>query len=140
MSGSETLTCASCGNEFSLDAKVASRYPGWRPTECRKCYRPSASASKGSGSRPRSRAREENLTLDEVIAKYHEGPDTGVFTDGSATPNPGPGGWGAVYVVGGEVVEMAHGAEPHTTNNRMELQAVIGGIDLVPDGTTATIY
>ncbi len=83
---------------------------------------------------------EENLTLDEVLAKYTGGPDEGVFTDGSAHPNPGEGGWGAVYVVGGEVVDQAHGAEAHTTNNRMELTALIAGYDLVPEGTATTVH
>ena len=63
-----------------------------------------------------------------------------MFTDGSASPNPGPGGWGAVYVVDGEVVDQAHGSEPHTTNNRMELTALLHGIELVPAGTPAVVY
>jgi ribonuclease HI len=50
---------------------------------------------------------------------------TGLFTDGSATPNPGPGGWGVVYVVDDEIIDELHGAEPWTTNNRMELLALI---------------
>ncbi|MBW3619717.1 MAG: ribonuclease HI [Actinobacteria bacterium] len=72
--------------------------------------------------------------------KYSAGPDSGVFTDGSATPNPGPGGWGAVYVVDGEVVAQAHGADPDTTNNRMELTALIEGARLVPPGTPARVH
>lgn len=80
------------------------------------------------------------LTLDQVLAKYRDGPQDGVFTDGGSVPNPGPGGWGAVYVVDGEVVEQAHGHDPDTTNNRMELTALIRGCAMVPEGTTATIY
>jgi ribonuclease HI len=80
------------------------------------------------------------LTLQQVLERYHDGPDSGVFTDGSASPNPGPGGWGAVYVVDGDVVDEAHGHEPHTTNNRMELMALLAGADLVPQGTSATLY
>jgi ribonuclease HI len=57
-----------------------------------------------------------------------------VFTDGAASPNPGPGGWGAVYVVDGEVVDHAYGSDPDTTNNRMELTALLHGIELVPEG------
>jgi ribonuclease HI len=67
-------------------------------------------------------------------------PEDGVFTDGSATPNPGPGGWAAVYVVGGAVVAERSGAHPDTTNNRMELQALIEGIELVPLGTHAVLH
>jgi ribonuclease HI len=82
----------------------------------------------------------ELLTPEEVLARFHEGPQTGVFTDGSCSPNPGPGGWGAVYVVEDAIVASAHGAAADTTNNRMELQALIGGVELVPAGTPATIY
>lgn len=92
--------------------------------------------------RPPRRAffREENLTTAEVLAKYTEGPSDGVFTDGAADPNPGPGGWGAVYVVAGAVVDEACGHEPRTTNNRMELTALIAGYGLVPLGVAATLW
>ena len=134
------FTCRSCGSSFSLPQDVLDRYPGWTPAQCRSC-RDGASAPKRSGGRRRPASqREENLTLDEVLARYTDGPHDGLFTDGSADPNPGPGGWGAVYVVGGEVVDREHGSEEHTTNNRMELQAVIAGYDLVPLGTPAVIH
>ncbi len=67
-------------------------------------------------------------------------PTTGVFTDGSAVPNPGPGGWAAVLVVDDEVVAEDFGADPDTTNNRMELTALIHAIELVPEGTAMTVY
>jgi ribonuclease HI len=67
-------------------------------------------------------------------------PDDGVFTDGSATPNPGRGGWAAVYVLKGQVVAELHGGEPATTNNRMELTALIRGIELVPAGVASVLY
>ena len=67
-------------------------------------------------------------------------PEDGVFTDGSATPNPGRGGWAAVHVVGGAVVAELSGAEPDTTNNRMELTALLRGIELVPPGTAAVLH
>ncbi len=67
-------------------------------------------------------------------------PDTGVFTDGACAGNPGPGGWGAVYVVDGQIIDEAHGFDPDTTNNRMELLALIEGLKLVPDGTPVTVY
>ena len=51
------------------------------------------------------------LTTDEVLARYTEGPDTGVFTDGSCDPNPGPGGWGMVWVEKGQIIEERHGHE-----------------------------
>lgn len=46
------------------------------------------------------------------------------FTDGAAKGNPGPGGWGAIVAAGGRVRELGGGA-PHTTNNQMEMTAVI---------------
>ena len=67
-------------------------------------------------------------------------PEDGVFTDGSATPNPGSGGWAAVYVVGGVVAAECSGAEPATTNNRMELTALLRGIELVPEGRRAVLH
>jgi ribonuclease HI len=45
-----------------------------------------------------------------------------IWTDGGCKPNPGPGGWGAVLVFRGHERELS-GAEPATTNNRMELTA-----------------
>ena len=146
---SETATCRTCGDTFDVSADLRERFPGWTPSECQPCYR-KARGSGGSGggrrangsgrTRGRTHDREENLTLADVLLTYTDGPDTGVFTDGSANPNPGPGGWGAVYVEAGEVLDQAHGHEPDTTNNRMELKAVIEGMKLVPDGTAATIY
>ncbi|MDX1509718.1 MAG: ribonuclease H [Nitriliruptorales bacterium] len=69
------------------------------------------------------------------------GADDGVYTDGSASPNPGPGGWGAVWVVDGSIVAETHGHEPNeTTNNRMELIAVREGARLVPEGVPAIIW
>jgi ribonuclease HI len=53
-----------------------------------------------------------------------------IFTDGSSRGNPGPGGWGAVVVANQRVVELG-GGEAHTTNNRMEMQAVISAIDFL---------
>ncbi len=47
-----------------------------------------------------------------------------IYTDGACSGNPGPGGWGAVLEYGGHRRELS-GGEPQTTNNRMELTAVI---------------
>lgn len=47
-----------------------------------------------------------------------------IFTDGACRGNPGPGGWGALLRYKGKEKHI-RGAEPHTTNNRMELMAAI---------------
>ncbi|MBW3605345.1 MAG: ribonuclease HI [Actinobacteria bacterium] len=80
------------------------------------------------------------MTPAQVLETFTDGPLTGVFTDGSADPNPGPGGWGAVYVRDDQIVDEAHGSDPDTTNNRMELTALIAGFDLVPTGERTTVY
>ena len=51
-----------------------------------------------------------------------------IFTDGACLGNPGPGGWAALLRHGARESELAGGA-PHTTNNRMELMAVISGLE-----------
>ena len=53
-----------------------------------------------------------------------------VFTDGAARGNPGPGGWGAIVVLGSRVVELG-GADAHTTNNKMELAAAIQALEFL---------
>lgn len=51
-----------------------------------------------------------------------------IWTDGACSGNPGPGGWGAVMVYGTTEKELS-GAEPETTNNRMELMAAISALN-----------
>ena len=50
-----------------------------------------------------------------------------MYTDGACRGNPGKGGWGALLRYNGNEKTL-HGGEPHTTNNRMELMAVIQGL------------
>lgn len=80
------------------------------------------------------------MTIAEVLASFHDGPQTGVFTDGASEGNPGPGGWGAVLVVDGKVVAEDYGSEAHTTNNRMELRAMIAGLEMLPTDTETSVY
>ena len=79
-------------------------------------------------------------TREEVLAKYSGGPQTGVFTDGGSSPNPGPGGWGVVYVIDGEIKDERFGHDPDTTNNRMELTALIHAMELLPLDSEITVY
>ena len=51
-----------------------------------------------------------------------------IFTDGACSGNPGPGGWGAILRWNGHEKEL-YGAEPETTNNRMELMAAISALE-----------
>lgn len=53
-----------------------------------------------------------------------------LFTDGSSSGNPGPGGWGAILKCGNLCKELS-GGEEMTTNNRMELTAVIEGLEAI---------
>ena len=138
-------TCGQCGRPFNVPQAALDKYPGWTPKVCLSCK----SKQKGGASAPpqkRAQGRvfqpavEENLTTAEVLARYTDGPKTGVFTDGAAHPNPGAGGWGAVYVVDDAIVAERFGSEPATTNNRMELTALRAGIDLVPKGKAAVLW
>jgi len=139
------FTCQTCGNEFELRQDVLDRYPGWTPRECMDCRdrggRPAASAAPAP--RPAatpSRTKGRDLTVAEVLALYTEGPDTGVFTDGASEGNPGPGGWGAVYVVQGDVIDEAKGSDPYTTNNKMELTALIAGLKMIATDAKVDVY
>ncbi len=51
-----------------------------------------------------------------------------IFTDGACSPNPGPGGWGAILRYGRHEREI-YGGEPVTTNNRMEIMAAIQALE-----------
>jgi len=53
-----------------------------------------------------------------------------IFTDGACSGNPGPGGWGVLIRHGGQCLELS-GGDPQTTNNRMEMMAVIRALEWV---------
>jgi ribonuclease HI len=80
------------------------------------------------------------LTPQEVLTRYNSGPKTGVFTDGSCEGNPGPGGWGVVWVENGEIRDELSGRDPDTTNNRMELMALIAAFEMLPADAEVTVY
>ena len=81
-----------------------------------------------------------SLTLQEVLSEFSAGPQTGVFTDGGCQPNPGPGGWGFVHVVDGEIVKHDHGYDASTTNNRMELTALIRAFSILPEDAEVEVF
>ncbi len=54
-----------------------------------------------------------------------------IYTDGSSLGNPGPGGWGAVVIEGGKTIAEIGGYDKDTTNNRMELIAVIESLKYI---------
>ncbi len=62
-----------------------------------------------------------------------------IYTDGACSGNPGPGGWGAVLIFGPHEKEIS-GAEPDTTNNRMEMMAVIKGLEALKEKCLVDIY
>lgn len=136
------FTCQTCGKEFDLPQHVLDRYPGWTPRQCLDC-RDASGGGGASESTPKPRpsvTKSRDMTIAEVLASFHEGPQTGVFTDGASEGNPGPGGWGAVLVVDGQVVSQDYGSEAHTTNNRMELTAMIAGLRMLPPDTPTNVY
>ncbi len=145
----KTFTCQDCSATFEVAQAALDRYPGWTPKRCLSCKDKSSGRGKKAGTSKKKTARTgrkktasatENLPLAKVLELYSGGPDTGLFTDGSSQPNPGPGGWGAVLVKDGEVVAQAHGHDPDTTNNRMELTALIEAFKLAPEGQSLTCY
>ena len=62
-----------------------------------------------------------------------------IYTDGACRGNPGPGGWGAVLFSGPHEKEL-RGAEPHTTNNRMELMATIQALAALKRSSNVKLY
>ena len=62
-----------------------------------------------------------------------------IYTDGACRGNPGPGGWGAFLCRDGEITELS-GAEPNTTNNRMELIAPLKALDALPESSRVSLY
>jgi ribonuclease HI len=155
------FTCGTCGNSFDVRQDVLDRYPGWVPKQCLDCKndRSSSQASEGSAAKPSatkpsatkpsatkasatksSVTKSRDLTTAEVLARYTDGPRTGIFTDGATEGNPGPGGWGAAHVVDGEILDEAHGSESHTTNNKMELTAMIAGLKMLPLDSSTPVF
>jgi ribonuclease HI len=66
--------------------------------------------------------------------------DLDIYTDGACSPNPGPGGWGALLIRGHAEQELCGGEATSTTNNRMELMAPIRALESLPTPHTVRLY
>ncbi len=66
-------------------------------------------------------------------------PEVSLYTDGACSGNPGPGGWGAILRFQGRERELAGGVAA-TTNNRMELTAVIEGLGALKEPCRVRVY
>ena len=62
-----------------------------------------------------------------------------LYTDGACSGNPGPGGWGCILEYNGVQKELS-GGEAETTNNRMELTAVIKGLEALKESCIVELY
>ncbi len=62
-----------------------------------------------------------------------------IYTDGGCEPNPGPGGWAAILIYGNHRREIS-GAEPRTTNNRMELTAAIRALEALKEPCRVRLF
>ncbi len=62
-----------------------------------------------------------------------------LYADGACSGNPGPGGWGAILCYNGRELELS-GYDPDTTNNRMELTAVITALETLKEPCAVTVY
>ena len=87
-----------------------------------------------------TRRYKQLLSPAEVLERHSGGPDDGVFTDGSCEGNPGPGGWGWVRVDQGKIVAERWGRDPATTNNRMELAALIDAYGEIGADESVVVY
>lgn len=103
-----------------------------------------AEASKAAATTSAATAASLPQTLGRKLAaltgEARKGPQTGIFTDGSCTPNPGPGGWGIVAVRDGKVLWFDRGEERETTNNRMELSAIVFALRRIGEDEGGIIY
>lgn len=62
-----------------------------------------------------------------------------LYTDGACSGNPGPGGYGAILIYKGIEKEIS-GGQNNTTNNKMEIMAVIKGLEMIKEPCNVTVY
>ena len=82
-------------------------------------------------------AREARLEITPAAQIDDDAPK--LYLRASCKGNPGPGGWGVVLEEGGETTQSS-GSEAQTTNNRMELQAVLEGLLMLPAGSHVQLF
>lgn len=75
-------------------------------------------------------------TLEEMLEEMKE---VTIYTDGACSGNPGPGGWAALLIFG-EHERVITGAEKLTTNNRMELSAVVESLRILKEPVRANVH
>jgi ribonuclease HI len=80
-----------------------------------------------------------NMEFEQFLQCLGDGGCISVYTDGSCIGNPGPGGWCAIFVCGGNK-SFISGAEESTTNNRMEMFAAISALESLPDSVRIVIH
>lgn len=85
--------------------------------------------------------REETQDLVEILRGLPSSvrPHIEAYTDGACSGNPGPGGWGAIIQYQGLEQDLS-GAEPLTTNNRMEMSAAIGVLEALPHPSKVELF
>lgn len=77
--------------------------------------------------------------MSEVLEKGNHMKTVTIYTDGACSGNPGPGGWGAILMYGGHKKELS-GGECQTTNNRMELTAVIQALSCLKEPCAVELW
>lgn len=79
------------------------------------------------------------LVLLKELAALADKPQVTIYSDGGASPNPGPGGWGALLIYGEHRKEL-NGGEPNTTNNKMELTAACEALEALTKPCVVDFY
>lgn len=80
--------------------------------------------------------------LEKILKKKSSTSPKGyeLFTDGSAIPNPGPGGWGAALYLNGQEINHTYGGAKHAGNGKMEVMGMIKGLELIPKGQKCQVW
>lgn len=111
---------------------------GERPKPKRSAWQQPATV-KTKGKASKSAKERAAFTADMFVDGLH------IFSDGAAVPNPGVGGWGVAAYLDGQEIAARHGGDPATTNNQMEMAALLNAIELAgqlrtPSTETVTIW